>query len=172
MAKRSWTREEALAHPLASRVIRILSLAPGLTAAQLLDATGAGWESLTLTLGRLERSGLLHADGSKRRVRFYAGVPFPHAQSLDAREMLPQRTSRIIARKLLSKQWPSVRDLSDALGLSERVVYYHMQRFDAHGLILKRKPTRYHDFTGTEELRRLLRALATAPPKVRADDGS
>lgn len=154
-------RKRALEDPLRKSIFRAIEKAPGLPLSHLLTRLDVGWSTLYRELEVLENAGLVR---SRKRGRhclvFPADDEIATSVPLNQTILLQGKTAREIAARVAKKPGQDMETLADHLGLSPRVVYYHLRRLVEGKLIKSSSTTRYRDLSPTPTLNELLKAFA------------
>ena len=125
---------------------------PGLPLSELRRRAGMGWGVFDHHLQRLEREGLVQTVRAGRfRLVYPAGFPTDEDGAL-----LNTPTTRRIALAILARPGISIRVMARDLGLSDRIVYYHVNRLVAAGLVRSTSQFHYRGLSGTGRLAGLL----------------
>ena len=128
-------RARVLANPNRARIYARLLERPGETVPDLVRATGLAPVVVRHHLRILERHALVtrRADGRRRRYHRLDAAPSP--QDVLRRSVLADATRRAVAEALAaSPEGATQRDLVERLGLSQRLVSYHLARLEEAGL--------------------------------------
>ena len=156
-----------LASPMTQRLLAAARARPGLTLSELRESISTSWGSLYRSLQRLEALGMVrYQTVGRRKLLFVAGDPEPSDQAvvMEAAAILRQPTARMVALSILMRPGRSVPDVAASLQLTPRVVYHHVQRLLAVGLIQSSSQTRHRDLAPSPKLSS---ALDVAENKVR-----
>jgi DNA-binding MarR family transcriptional regulator len=149
------SREAFFTSPVTQRLLAAARARPGLTLSELRESVSMSWGSLYRLLQRLEAEGLVRYQVvGRRKLLFVAGEPEPLDQSavMEAAAILRQPTARLVALSILMRPGRSVPEVAASLQLTPRVVYHHVQRLIAVGLILSSSQTRHRDLAPTHVL--------------------
>lgn len=148
-----WDLEgDVLASPVSQRVLAAARARPGLTLSEARDMLGMSWGSLYRHIARLESAGLVRLQtAGRRRLLFPVGETDTTVQPsvMEAAAFLRQPTGRMIATAVILRPGRSVPEIAEALSLTPRVVYHHVQRLLAMNLIASSSETRHRDLTPT-----------------------
>ncbi len=156
-----------LSSPANQRILDAIRTRPGLTLSEAREMVNMSWGSLYRHLVRLEAAGLVRFQTvGRRRILFLTESEETLAQSpvAEAAALLRQPTARTVAVSILMRPGRSVPEVAASLQLTPRVVYHHVQRLLAVGLISSSSQTRHRDLTPSPML---ARALDVAEDKVR-----
>lgn len=155
--------------PVTQRLLAAARARPGLTLSELRESVNMSWGSLYRMLQRLESEGMVRYQVvGRRKLLFVAGEPEPQGQSvmMEAAAILRQPTARMVALSILMRPGRSVPEVAASLQLTPRVVYHHVQRLLAVGLIQSSSQTRHRDLGPAPVL---AAALDVAENKVRVN---
>ena len=159
--------ELLLASPMTQRLLAAAKARPGLTLSELREDISTSWGSLYRLLQRLEGMGMVrYQTVGRRKLLFLTGEPESSEQSnvMEAAAILRQPTARMVAVSVLMRPGRSVPEIAASLQLTPRVVYHHVQRLLAVGLIHSSSETRHRDLGPSS---RLASALDLVENKVR-----
>ena len=148
------------------RVQRLIEARPGIGPSQVLEKLPMGWSTLYSHLKALEKDGCIVAQREGRLVFLY-----PVTQTGGERAQLPSDArllqtprARALAKEVISRPGEhDVATLATALQLSPRVVYHHVRRLVAGGLLDSVKPRRYAALAPTDRLTAALQQWSQNP---------
>lgn len=156
MVKRAWTPDEARSHHVAGRLLAVVDSAPGLSFSRLKECLGVSWSSLYYYVDGLEQSGLLRVQRRGRGRLVFPARPVPDADR--SRLAFPTVISRRVGEFVAKRHWRDVEELAEALEMTPRSAYYHLNHLRLRGMILSETPNGYRNFTATGVLHRALQA--------------
>lgn len=143
-----------------AKLLRIIQERPGIPVTELEGRLGIGTGTMRHHLQTLQRAGKLHFVRQGRRLLIYP--PGAGSDAL-AEGLLRGATSRAVATTIREHPGGDVASLHRLLGLSERVVYYHLQRLMEAGLVASSGENRLRDLSATGKLEALLARLEPSP---------
>lgn len=171
-------RARALDSPMTRRVWAFVDAHPGVTMSAAREALGMGWGTFYHHLQKLLRVGVIQAAKFGRRRLLYSRSTENLRPSIAWSDVVYGDSARRIAQAIASQPGMSILELSERLGETPRVVYYHVRRMSLHGLVTSSSPTRYRHLSPTPVLLEWLatwnrpsregedRASATGTPEV------
>lgn len=151
--------EAIMASPMCQRILALARARPGLTLSEARDSLATSWGSLYRHLARLERVGLIRMQTvGRRRLLFPSGAVEVSVKVgvMEAAAFLRQPTARLVAVAIVLRPGRSVPEIAESLQLTPRVVYHHVQRLLAMGLIKSSSETRHRDLCANQLLNEAL----------------
>lgn len=138
-------------------ILALVAEQPGIALSELLAALGIGWGSLYHHIGKLQDAGAIEVRRKGRR-----SLVFPadgdSTRFGDEQGLLRGATVRRVAQAVLEHPGRNVLEISDALSITPRTVYYHVNRLLKAGLIRSGSRTRHQALSPEPHLARLLRS--------------
>lgn len=161
--RRPQEEREALRAAVRERILRTIEREPGASPTRIVAALDIGWSTLYHHVKALEAQGFIRVASAGRHTFFYpAGMAGDLRLSVQRSVLLGGR-ARLVAEEAARSPGHDVGTLSDALGISPRVVYHHVRRLVETGLLASSMKKRYRDLVPTEELLTLLRQEGGSP---------
>lgn len=156
-SRRSREERDAARAALREQLVRAVEREPGASPTRIVDALGIGWSTYYLHLARLKAEGRVQVVSHGRRTFLYpAGVVGDVDRSLH-RSLLVGDRARALAAELVRAPGHDIASLARAVGISPRVVYHHVRRLTAAGLVHSSLTRGYRDLRASERLASLLR---------------
>lgn len=157
------TREERDAARLAlrERILRAIDRDPGASPTALVAKLDVGWSTFYNQLKRLEAEGRVRTHSHGRRTFVYPAGMVGDLDHSVQRSLLVGGRAHAVASEIARTPGHTVASLATALDISPRVVYHHVRRLTAAGLVLSSLTRGYRDLRATERLVTLLRQEGT-----------
>lgn len=145
--------------PQRKLILDVIKARPGIPVGELLASVSMGWGTLYYHLRKMRKAEMIQIVVSGRRRLIYpSAMPVAGAEA-SADSILWGETARKIASRIAQGPFTSVSALSEELGESPRVVYYHVKRLIQAGLVEAQR------VRGTRDLRATPALLARFAPE-------
>lgn len=151
--------DEAARAELRRRILHRVEQEPGTSPSELVRRLGIGWSSLYRHVRTLREQGLVRTVASGRHTFLYPRDAQGDEKHAAQRAVILAGRARLVAAEAAARPGQDVAQLAAALGISPRVVYHHVKRLVAVGLLESSAPRRYRDLAPSPRLRDLLREV-------------
>lgn len=151
--------DDAARAALRQRILHLVEREPGASPSELVRRLGIGWSSLYRHVRALREAGLVRVVESGRHTFLYPRDADGDERHAAQRAVILAGRARLVAAEAAARPGQDVASLAKALAISPRVVYHHVKRLVAVGLLESSAAHRYRDLAPTPRLLDLLREV-------------
>lgn len=131
------------------KILLMLEEHPAIPLAEIRERVPVGWGTVWYHIQKLAKADLIRIIPSGKRKIVVRVNSAPTAVEVRALAVLRGSTARKISRYIQRNPESSVSAISEALGLSTRVAYYHVKVLLEVGLLSSSSPTRHFGLRAT-----------------------